>query len=53
MFEGHATYGHHAETGRHKSKILAGRMKEHARNCAKCTQERRLEDEHFYGVYAR
>ena len=50
-FESHDLYAHHTETGKKKSKILAGRMVEHARKCAVCTAEERFNEEHFYGVY--
>ena len=48
---GHATYEYHVETVTNKSRVLAGRMIEHARNCAVCTRENRLGEEDFYGVY--
>jgi hypothetical protein len=51
FFRGHATYGYHTETLTTKSRVLAGRMKEHAKKCKICCNERRLNDPNFYGVY--
>jgi hypothetical protein len=50
-YSGHVTYGFLAQRVRDRSKILAQRMQDHARNCAICTREQRLSEEDFYGVY--
>ena len=50
-FRSHDLYAHHSETGTHKSRILAGRMVEHAKGCAICIAEQRFNEEHFYGVF--
>lgn len=44
-------YKHMEKRTREKSVELARRMFEHAKNCATCQQERRLDDQNFYGVY--
>jgi hypothetical protein len=50
-FASHMTYAHHAEVCKKKSRILAQRMVEHAKTCARCIAENRLTEEDFYGVY--
>ena len=50
-YELHDLYAEHSKTGKEKSVVLARRMVDHAKTCAICIAEGRLNEEHFYGVY--